>query len=192
MLSTVELSKLLALATVTSKWTTAAQQGKPSLLTTRLEGEVAIIDVAEGFLIHDAAQTPFTKIMGFATTSTMVAAINQAAADPAAKAIVLEMTLRGGMFACCEPVMNAIHAARRQKPVYARGRKILGGAGYLIATAAQEISTDTDCRVGGLGVCMLVARKAKEPPGETPWQAVRAHPSILAPLLERAHAAGVQ
>lgn len=167
----------------------------PSLLTTRREGDVAVIDIAEGMLIDDAAQTDFTRLMGFALTSQIVDAIDQAARDPSAAAIILAWNVRGGMVACIEPVMDAIRAARRSKRVLAHGRGRLGGAGYIIATAAESISADENCLIGIAGCCILVPvdpdpspRPALTRP-DSSWRVVQSHPSILAPLLKRTRGA---
>lgn len=110
---------------------------------------VAIIPV-EGTLVHRGA-TPnaLSGLTGYNRLSEWFAgALN----DPAVRAILLDIDSPGGEVAGAFDFADEIFAARGQKPITAVAADLAASAGYLIASAADEVIVTRTGRVGSVGV----------------------------------------
>jgi signal peptide peptidase SppA len=76
----------------------------------------------------------------------------QALADPAIKAIVLDVDSPGGTTAGCEELAAEILAARGKKPIIAVANCQMASAAFYIAAGADEIVASPSALVGSIGV----------------------------------------
>lgn len=84
----------------------------------------------------------------YADIETDVAA---ALADPAVTAIRLDVDSPGGTSAGLKSAADAIFAARKMKPVYARVEDLAASAAYWLASQAERISAGPMAMIGSIG-----------------------------------------
>lgn len=89
---------------------------------------------------------------GGCTYGEIIGAINQAVADPAVAAIVLDIDSPGGEVAGCAETAAIIRAAAARKPITARAVGDCCSAAYWLASAAQRIDANAGAVVGSIGV----------------------------------------
>lgn len=114
-------------------------------------GNVAVIDVF-GVLAHRGGfQADCSYVLGYDRVSQQIdAAIN----DPAVKSLLLQMDSPGGEVSGAFELAQQIKAAADIKPVKAAVSSLAASAGYLIASAAQEIVITDTGMAGSIGVVM--------------------------------------
>jgi hypothetical protein len=128
----------------------------PSLLKTRREKGVAVVEVLGGMLIDRSMETSFTKMLGMPTYQALARAIDSAAAGRKTRAIMLHLEARGGTTQGIDCVLDAIRRARRKLRVEAASEFFLLGAGYIIAAHCQRITGGRLCKCGGIAVHRVV------------------------------------
>lgn len=79
----------------------------------------------------------------------------QALADPEVEAIALDIDSPGGEVAGCFDLVDTIHAARGQKPVWAILSESAYSAAYAIASAADRITVPRTGGTGSVGVIFM-------------------------------------
>jgi len=94
------------------------------------------------------------QIFGLAVTDTTETqlAVEQAAADPDVKAIMLDIDSPGGEVAGVQELGDAIHAAGKIKPIHAHIEDLGASAAYWVAAQANSISANMTAEVGSIGV----------------------------------------
>lgn len=114
-----------------------------------LDNGVAVIDVY-GILAHRTAmQADSSYIQGY---DGLARQLEGALADPAVRAILLNIDSPGGEVAGAFQLADAIHAARAVKPIAAVAGDMAASAAYLIASAADSVSVTPTGMVGSIGV----------------------------------------
>lgn len=83
---------------------------------------------------------------------TAARAIEQLAADPSVRAIVVRIDSPGGSALASDQVWRALRRARERKPVIASLGTVAASGGYYIASAANEIWADPSTITGSIGV----------------------------------------
>lgn len=117
-----------------------------------LIGKVALIYVTGPIVRLDYESGPFGENE---TTSaeTLVAAIDEAAADPSYDAIILRIDSPGGSVTASESIHRALDRARTGgKYIVASMGGTAASGGYWIATAANTIVADANTITGSIGV----------------------------------------
>lgn len=94
----------------------------------------------------------FTQISGGTSLEMVKAAIEDAAADPAVGAILLDVDSPGGSVALVPETAAAIRAARARKPVVAVANTMAASAAYWLAAQADELIVTPSGSVGSVGV----------------------------------------
>ena len=94
---------------------------------------------------------PFTSAR-FAGAATINKAVRTAAADPAVKAIVLDIDSGGGLVTASESVWRALNEARKRKPVVARIAGIGASGAYHAASASDAVVALPASVTGSIGV----------------------------------------
>ncbi len=90
---------------------------------------------------------------GWATDPLDVrSAINQAADDPAVKAIWLYVDSPGGYTDGVDELADTVYEARSEKPVFAHVANLGASAAYEVASQASAISANRSASVGAIGV----------------------------------------
>lgn len=90
---------------------------------------------------------------GGASLERFQQAFRDAAADPNAQAIVLDVDSPGGMVDLVPETAAMIHGARRaDRPIVAVANTLMASAAYWIASAADEIVATPSATVGSIGV----------------------------------------
>lgn len=115
-------------------------------------GKVALIYVTGPIVRLDYESGPFGENE---TTSaeTLVAAIDEAAADPSYDAIILRIDSPGGSVTASESIHRALDRARTGgKYIVASMGGTAASGGYWIATAANTIVADANTITGSIGV----------------------------------------
>jgi signal peptide peptidase SppA len=94
----------------------------------------------------------FASWSGGASAEGIGRAVEQAAADPTAEAIVLDIDSPGGSVFGLPEAAGKIMAARKAKPVYAVANHVAASAAYWLATQAHTITVTPAGQVGSVGV----------------------------------------
>jgi signal peptide peptidase SppA len=97
-------------------------------------------------------ESAFTRYFGWPTTEGISGAVAAAVADPAIKAVVLDIASPGGSVHGCRECFDAIHALRGAKPIVAVANAYAASAAYYIASAADAIVVTPSGQVGSIGV----------------------------------------
>ncbi len=104
----------------------------------------------------------FTQVSGATSLEALATDFGQAVANPAVKAIVLEVDSPGGMAAGISEFAGQVRAASKVKPVVAYVSDMGASAAYWIAAAASEVVISDIARVGSIGVVMQAQRSAED------------------------------
>lgn len=114
-------------------------------------GNVAVIDVF-GVLAHRGGlQADSSYILGYDKLAKQIdAAIN----DAEVKAVLLQLDSPGGEVAGAFELAAQIREASQIKPIKAAVSSLSASAGYLLASAAQEIAISDTGMAGSIGVVM--------------------------------------
>ena len=115
----------------------------------RVENGVAIIEVF-GSLIHRSRGMSFGS--GLTSFEELRHEIESALLDRSIKAIILQMDSPGGEVSGAFDLADVIFNARGQKPIVALVEDLAASAGFLIASAADEVVTTQTAEVGSVGV----------------------------------------
>ncbi len=118
----------------------------------RLEDGVAPIGV-HGALVN--RESWLTRASGVTTYQGIASALRQAAADPLARSIVLDIDSPGGEAAGAMELAELVREAADRKPVTAFVNSLAASAGYWIATGASEIVATPMATLGSIGVVYL-------------------------------------
>ncbi|AMV30069.1 Putative signal peptide peptidase SppA [Gemmata sp. SH-PL17] len=123
----------------------SSQEKKPY----KLQGAAAIIPVHGTITPRPSV---FASWSGGASAEGVGRAVEQAAADPQAEAIVLDIDSPGGSVFGMPEAAAKILAARKSKPIYAVANHVAASAAYWIATQAHTIAVTPAGQVGSVGV----------------------------------------
>ncbi len=95
----------------------------------------------------------FAQISGGVSTELVARDLKAAIADPAVKAIILQIDSPGGTVDGTETLANLVREARATKPTVAFADGMMASAAYWIGSAASEIYiSDSVAQVGSIGV----------------------------------------
>lgn len=97
-------------------------------------------------------ESAFTRYFGWATTEGIAAAVGAAVADPAIKAVMIDIASPGGSVHGCRECFDAILSMRGAKPIVAVANAYAASAAYYIASAADAIVVTPSGQVGSIGV----------------------------------------
>lgn len=112
-------------------------------------GVIAVIPIS-GFI--EQRQSFFGAIFGGTSTQRVSAQFRASMADPAVKAIVLDVSSGGGSVFGVTELANEIMAARGVKPIVSVVNSMAASAAYWIAAAADEIVSAPSGITGSVGV----------------------------------------
>lgn len=98
-----------------------------------------------------------TEISGGTSTERFGAWFDQALADPAVSAIILDCDSPGGEVAGVAELFAKIYGARGQKPIVAIANSMAASAAYWVACAADELVCTPSGMVGSIGVITIHA-----------------------------------
>lgn len=93
-----------------------------------------------------------SEMSGATSTERFAARFREALADPAVRAVVLDVDSPGGGVYGVEELATEIRQARGRKPIAAIANSLAASAGYWIASAAEELSVTPSGEVGSIGV----------------------------------------
>lgn len=116
----------------------------------RMDGPLAIVPIT-GTLSKNGL-----RLWGMDLLTSMRgigAALRQAAADPAARAILLDVDSPGGTVDGIEELAEAVAATG--KPLYAYADGLMASAAYWLSCGAREIAAPATAEVGSIGVVMM-------------------------------------
>lgn len=120
----------------------------------RVVDGVAIVPV-EGDLVHKLGTLdPWCGMTGY---DAITFKVNEAAADPDVRGILLDIDSPGGMVDGCAACGDVIRAARAAKPVWAALSDNAFSAAYWLASQAERIVLPRTGGVGSVGVVTLHA-----------------------------------
>lgn len=117
-----------------------------------MDGPVAIVPVKGGMSKNGLSFLGFQLL---ASMREIGAALRQAAADPAVRAIMLDVESPGGTVDGTEELAAAVVAAGQSKPLYTYADGLMGSAAYWIACSAREIAAPATAQVGSVGVLLM-------------------------------------
>ncbi len=110
---------------------------------------IAIIPI-EGTLVHKSYGVD--ALSGLRSYTDIQGEVQDAAKDPAVKAILLDIDSHGGEVAGAFDAADAIYAARSAKPVFAVANNDALSGAYLLASGADRIYVSRTSGVGSVGV----------------------------------------
>ena len=110
---------------------------------------IAIIPI-EGTLVHKSYGVD--ALSGLRSYTDIQSEVQDAAKDPAVKAILLDIDSHGGEVAGAFDAADAIYAARSSKPVFAVANNDALSGAYLLASGADRIYVSRTSGVGSVGV----------------------------------------
>jgi signal peptide peptidase SppA len=129
----------------------AARSEKPPYAAAGSKENVAVIPVM-GVIAHRAHLVQDVCGPGGTSTELLEQAIRAAAADPAIRAIVLDIDSPGGSVFGVAELADTIRQAREQKPIAAVANATAASAAYWIGSAAHELFVIPSGEVGSIGV----------------------------------------
>lgn len=115
----------------------------------KLQGAAAVIPVHGTITPRPSV---FSSWSGGSSAEGIGRAVEQAAADPQAEAIVLDIDSPGGSVFGMPEAAGKILAARKAKPIYAVANHVAASAAYWIATQAHTVAVTPAGQVGSVGV----------------------------------------
>lgn len=115
----------------------------------QLLGSAAVVKV-HGTIVPRASL--FSEWSGGTSAEAIGRAVESAAADPKAEAIVLDVDSPGGYVAGVPEAADKILAARKTKPVYAVANHTAASAAYWLASQASDLAVAPSGEVGSIGV----------------------------------------
>jgi protease-4 len=114
--------------------------------------KVAVIFASGPINVGRSNDSPFGGEM--VGSDTVVAAVNDAAADTSVKAIVLRVDSPGGSALASDLMWNALENAKKKKPVVVSMGDVAASGGYYIACNANKIVAQPSTVTGSIGVFM--------------------------------------
>ena len=111
-----------------------------------------------------------SRFSGGTSTQIFAAAVEQAVADPAVRAVVLRCDSGGGTALGCFEAAERVFALRGRKPIVAVcDSGVMASACYAIASAAEEVYASEGSLVGSIGTLLvhLETSRADEKAGRT-------------------------
>lgn len=130
----------------------------PDYKNYRIVNGVAIIPI-QGVIAR--RMNLFSQISGGVSTELLLRDFNDALADPAVDAIVLDVDSPGGAVGGLETLSAAIYNARGQKPVVAFAGDLMASAAYWIGSAADMIISEGTSIIGSIGVLTVHRDQSK-------------------------------
>ena len=104
----------------------------------------------------------FMRLFGVGTSTEAIGrAFDQAVADPAVKAVVLDIDSPGGEVAGTPELADQIFAARGRKPIVAVANAFMASGAYYLGSQADELVATPSAQVGSIGVWMAHADESK-------------------------------
>lgn len=122
------------------------------------DGPVAIVPVT-GALTKNGLRLFGMDLL--ASMRGIGAALQQAEADPAVRAILLDVDSPGGTVDGIEELAAAVTTAGAGKPLYAYADGLMASAAYWLSCGAREIAAPATAEVGSIGVVMLHREMSK-------------------------------
>ncbi len=119
---------------------------------------IAVIPV-QGTLVKRASG--LMALSGLSGYEAIGQQIQEAAADPAIRGILLNVDSPGGETHGCFELCDSIRALRAQKPIFAIANDCAASAAYAIASAAERIFVTQTGAVGSIGVFALHIDQSK-------------------------------
>lgn len=129
-----------------------AAKSKSTTPAYEMDGPVAIIPV-KGTLAKNGLE-----FFGFQLLTSMRdigASLRQAAADPAVRAIMLDVESPGGTVDGIEELAASVSAAGQSKPLYAYADGLMASAAYWASCGARSIGASSTAQVGSIGVVLM-------------------------------------
>lgn len=120
---------------------------------------VAVLPVF-GVLAH--RMDLMTKVSGGTSVEGLAAAFDQAVADPAISAIVLDVDSPGGSVFGVQEFAERIYHARGAKPVVAVANATAASAAYWLASQADQLVVTPSGQVGSIGVVAVHQDRSKQ------------------------------
>lgn len=109
----------------------------------------------EGELVHRYGHIdPCSGLTGY---DGITVKVQEAAADPAVRGILLDIDSPGGELYGCDGCAEAIYRARQAKPVWAIANELAASAAYWLASAADVLVVPRTGDAGSIGVVMMHA-----------------------------------
>lgn len=139
--------------------------GGPSMPGRKDKPTVAVVTVAGPIVSGRGGPQAFPLSKGSAGADTIAAALREAGADDAVKAVVVRVDSPGGAVTGSETIWREVQLVRRKgKPVVASMGGVAASGGYYIAMAADTIVANPGTVTGSIGVVTgkLVARELKD------------------------------
>src|SRR5262249_38356248 len=120
-----------------------------------LRDGVAVVPMIGTFFKRGTGLDWVDHALGIISAERMTAAVQSAAANPDASAILLQIDSSGGETRGRFDLADAVFAARDAKPVIAIADEWAYSAGYLVASAAERIFVPRTGGIGSIGVYAL-------------------------------------
>jgi len=115
-------------------------------------GSIAIIPV-HGTLVHRSSW--MSALSGLVSYEELAANLNDALTDDNVSAVLFDFDTGGGEVAGCFDLVDAIHAARAVKPIWAVANEAAYSAGYALASACERVVLPRTAGVGSIGVICI-------------------------------------
>jgi len=104
----------------------------------------------------------FSFLFGGCSINRLTEAMMEALADPAVKAILLDVDSPGGTVAGTEAFGDLVYEARSEKPIVAFANGMMASAAYWVGSGANQVVAERTADVGSIGVLMVHHDWSKE------------------------------
>ena len=101
-------------------------------------------------------------VMGAVDTEDVAAALSEAGASPAVRAVFLDIDSPGGTVAGTPELAGAVASLNARKPVYAFTSGMMASAAYWIASQATAVYATPSAQVGSRP-CSMIRRPSNQP-----------------------------
>lgn len=78
--------------------------------------------------------------------------VAMAVRDPRVRSILLRVSSPGGVVSGVAALADALHVARKAKPLHAHAETVIGSAAYWLGSQAQRLTAEPTAEVGSIGV----------------------------------------
>lgn len=128
----------------------AGKPPDPSVLDVDIDARGIAVLPVHGFITRRA--TFWSSLFGGTSLQELEAATRDAVANPAVKAIVLDIDSPGGSVTGVHETFEVLRAANAVKPIHASISGLGASAAYWLASAASSIAVSPSAEVGSIGV----------------------------------------
>lgn len=126
-----------------------------TVLSGRGDHQIALLAL-DGLILSSPSPNLFTLTQGTITPEAVARTLQLALADPAIKALIINLNSPGGSAVAADQIYQSIKATAKEKPIIFLLRDTAASGGYFIATAGSYIFANPATLTGSIGAIAQV------------------------------------